>query len=171
MRLTDELEHLTNEGREEIAQRLRHAVSTDANILENGDYHDALNDLAALERRIALLRQRIHSAQIAEPNRSNGLAEVGKRVRLRDLETGETAEYKLVGALEADPFLGRISILSPLGQALLGKRPGDTALVQAPKGRLHYEILAIETPVVSLLGRGRPVPRGRTASATKVATR
>ena len=171
MRLTNELEHLTNEGREEIAERLRHAISTDANILENNDYLDALNDLAVLERRIALFRQRIRCAQIAEPDRSNDFAEVGKRVRLRDLETGETAEYELVGTLEADPFLRRISILSPLGQALLGKRPGDTAVVQAPKGRLHYKILAIKTPVVSLLGQVGPLPRGRPASANEVATR
>jgi transcription elongation GreA/GreB family factor len=101
MRLNSELEHLTNDGREEIAERLRHAISTDANILENNDYLDALNDLGELERRIALLRQRIRCAQIAEPDRSNDLAEVGKRVRLRDLETGEAAEYELVGTLEA----------------------------------------------------------------------
>ena len=171
MRLNNELEHLTNDGREEIAERLRHAISTDANILENHDYLDALNDLGELERRIALLRQRIHCAQIAEPDRSSDLAEVGKRVRLRDLETGETAEYELVGTLEADPFLRRISILSPLGQALLGKRLGETAVVEAPKGRLHYEILAITTPVVPLLRQARPVPRDRAASANEVATR
>jgi transcription elongation factor GreA len=159
MRLANELEHLTSAGREEIAERLRDAVSTDANILENSDYHDALKDLAALERRIALLRERIHSAQVVVPDRSKDFAEVGERVRLRDPQTGETAEYRLVGALEADPLLGRISILSPLGQALLGKRPGDTAIVQAPKGRLHYEILAVEPPIDAPSGRVRAAPQ------------
>jgi transcription elongation factor GreA len=162
MRLTDELEHLTSGGREEIAERLRHAVSTDANILENSDYHDALKDLAALERRIALLQQRIHSAHVVEPDRSSDALEVGERVRVRAVATGETAEYELVGVLEADPLMGRISIVSPLGQALLGKRAGDIAVVEAPRGHLDYEILSTSAPVDSTAAqstsdRKRPV--------------
>jgi transcription elongation factor GreA len=145
--LTNELEHLTSVGREEIAERLRHAMSTDANIPENSDYHEALKELVMFERRVAILRRRIHAAQVVEPDRSNDRAEIGERVRLKDLETGVTADYELVGAFEADPVRGRISILSPLGKALVGKRPGDTAVVQAPKGRLHYKVLAVRTSV------------------------
>jgi len=141
-RIERELDHLVGAGREGIQERLRLAIRTDANVLENADYSEALRDLAALERRVAVLRERIASAQVVEPDRANAAIEVGERVRVRVLSSGETAEYQLVGLLEADPYSGRISILSPLGQALLGKRAGDTAVVDAPRGRLRYEILA-----------------------------
>ena len=140
-RIKKEFAHLTGPRREQVEARLRHAIRTDADIVENADYGEALRDLAALERRIALLRDRIHSATVVEPDASNPAVEVGERVRVRDLASGETAEYDLVGALEADPHAGRVSVLSPLGRALHGRRRGDTAVVEAPRGRLRYEIL------------------------------
>ena len=151
-RIERELGHLVSAGRQDIQDRLRHAIRTDANVLENADYHEALRDLAALERRVAVLRERIESAQVVEPDRAEAAIEVGERVRVRELSSGETAEYQLVGALEADPVRRRISILSPLGQALLGKCAGDTAVVDAPRGRLHYEILSTSAPDGSATG-------------------
>jgi transcription elongation factor GreA len=144
--LVHELRHLDGSGREAIAARLREAMATDANVPANGDHQDALEDLAALERRIATLRARIQSARVVEPDRSSDALEVGERVVVREPGTGATAEYELVGALEADPLARRVSILSPLGRALLGKRPGETAVVDAPRGRLHYEIVSIVPP-------------------------
>jgi transcription elongation factor GreA len=142
-RLTEEFEHLCRIGRQEVAERIRHAVSTDANTAENADYHGAREDQALLERRIAILQERIASSQLVEPDASNGAVDVGERVRLRDLDTGEKVEVELVGSFEGNPFEGRISVASPLGEALLGRRCGEVAIVEAPKGRMRFKILAI----------------------------
>jgi transcription elongation factor GreA len=153
--LVRELEQLAGPGRDAIETRLRDATATDANVVANNDYQDALEDHAALERRIAVLRERIQSAQVVEPDPSSDALEVGERVLVRELGTGATAEYELVGALEANPLAGRVSVLSPLGRALLGRRAGETAVVDAPRGRLHYEIVSTGTPAPRGDGRRR----------------
>jgi transcription elongation factor GreA len=143
-RLTEELERLSDIGRREVAQRMRHAISTDANTGENADYHAAREEQALLEQRIAILQERIASAQLVEPDESNGSVDVGERVRLRDMDTGEKLEVELVGSFEGDPFQGRISVASPLGEALLGRRHGEVAIVDAPKGRIRFKVLAVD---------------------------
>jgi transcription elongation factor GreA len=142
-RLVDELERLTTAGRREVAERIRHAVSTDANPTENADYLDAREEQALLERRIATLEQRIGEAVLVSPDAGNGVVDVGERVKLRDLDTGAKVEYEVVGSLEADPGSGRISSVSPLGRALVGRGRGEIAVVEAPKGLFRFEILAI----------------------------
>jgi transcription elongation factor GreA len=144
-RLEAELEELTTEGRREIAERLRYALSAEANADENADLHHAREEQAQLERRIAILEHRIGRAEPVDPDASNGVIDVGERVRLRDLETGTKLEYDLVGSLESDVFAGRISSASPLGRALVGLRKGQVAEVDAPRGLRRVKVLAIET--------------------------
>lgn len=143
-RLDAELEHLASEGRREIAERLKHAAASETNRAENAEYLGVREDQALLERRIAMLQERIAFAQLVEPDASNGSIDVGERVRLRDLDTGEKVEVELVGSFEGDPFEGRISVASPLGEALLGRRRGEVAIVDAPGGRMRFEVLAID---------------------------
>jgi transcription elongation factor GreA len=143
-RLSAELEQLTTAGRREIAERLRHAAASEANRAESADYLGVREDQALLERRIALLEGRLQSAQVVEPQAGNGRIDVGERVRLRDLDSGERLEVELVGPLESDAAMGRISIASPLGQAIIGLRRGQIAKVDAPRGRLHFKVLAVE---------------------------
>jgi transcription elongation factor GreA len=145
-RLTDELEQLRTSGRQEIAERLRAAVSTNANVVESAEYHEARDDQATLERRIAVLEERIALAQLADPDGTNGLVDVGERVGVRDVESGRRVQYQLVGALEADASQGRVSVLSPVGRALVGRRRGDVAVVEAPQGEVRLKILSIVTP-------------------------
>jgi transcription elongation factor GreA len=142
-RLRKELEQLTTAGRDEIAERIRSASRAESNAVESADFQDAREDQALLERRIAILKERIASARVVEPNGRNGVVDLGERVRLRDLETDEQIEYEVVGSLEADPFARRISAASPLGRALLGRRRGDVAVVDAPRGRVRFQILSI----------------------------
>ncbi len=144
-RLEAELEQLMTAGRNAIADRLRHALSTDANAAENADLNQARDEQAQLERRIAILEERIRSAEPVDPDAFNGVVDVGERVRLRDLETGQRLSYDLVGSLESDVFAGRISSSSPLGRALIGLRKGEIAVVDAPRGRRRLKVLAIET--------------------------
>lgn len=143
-RLTAELERLTTEGRRQIAQRLEHATAGEANRAENLDLHGVRDDQAVLEQRIALLEKRLRSARVVEPQLGNGRVDVGERVRVRDLESGERLELELVGPFESDAEAGRISTASPLGRAIVGLRRGQIAQVDAPRGRLRFEVLAVE---------------------------
>jgi transcription elongation factor GreA len=104
---------------------------------------DAGEEQVLLERRIAVLEQRLAEATLAEPDARNGVVDVGETVVVRNRDTGEVHEYRLVGTLESAPAEGRISVLSPLGQALLGCRVGEIASVTAPRGTLRFEVVAI----------------------------
>jgi transcription elongation factor GreA len=143
-RLRDELEQLCTHGRREIAERLRQAAAGEVNPDESADYLGVRHDQALLERRIALLLARVSSAQVVEPQLGNGRVDIGERVRLRNVDSGERLELELVGPLEADPSAGRISIASPVGKAIHGLRRGEIAEVDAPRGRLRIKILAVE---------------------------
>jgi transcription elongation factor GreA len=101
-------------------------------------------DEALLERRIAVLEERLRSAQVVEPQLGNGRIDVGECARLRDLDSGEGLEVELVGPFESDPAAGRISVASPLGRAIVGLRRGQVAEVDAPRGKLHFEVVAVE---------------------------
>ena len=142
-RLGGELERLKTVERAAIAERLAHALAGEANPLEGGDYQGAREDQALLERRIAVLEERIGSARLVEPGEADGIVDVGERVRLRDLDTGRRLEVELVGQLEADPFSDRVSIASPIGRALLGLRRGEVAVVDAPGGRRRVKVVAV----------------------------
>jgi transcription elongation factor GreA len=143
-RLSDELERLKKDGRRAIAERLRHAASSESNRGENSDYLDARAEQALLERRIAQLDERLRSAKVVEPQLGNGRVDVGERVHVFDLASGERLELELVGPLEADPSAGRISVASPLGKALVGLRHGEIAEVDAPRGWRQFRVLAVE---------------------------
>ena len=143
-RLTEELERLTLDGRREIAERLADAAGSAANAAENADYLVARDDQAVLEQRIAVLEDRLRSAQVVEPERGNGRIDVGERVRIRDLESGERLEVELVGPLESDLAADRVSVASPVGRAIVGRRRGEIVDVAAPNGNLRFKILAVE---------------------------
>jgi transcription elongation factor GreA len=95
-----------------------------------------------LERRIALLEERLHAARLVEPRLGNGRVDVGERVRLHDLDSDERLELELVGPLEADPSEGRVSVVSPLGKAVVGLRRGQVAGVDARR----LKVVAVEPP-------------------------
>jgi transcription elongation factor GreA len=145
-RLNERLEHLKTVGRREITERIRNALLTETNAGESADYLDAREEQARLEHKIAELERRLTNAEIVEPDAHNGVVDVGEKVRLHDFEANETVEYELVGAFDSDPTAGRISAASPVGRALLGRREGDVAVVDVPKGQLTFKILGVETP-------------------------
>jgi transcription elongation factor GreA len=148
-RLSEELERLKTDGRRSIAERLRHAVASEANRAESADYLDARADQVLLEQRIALLEGRLRSAELVEPCLGNGRVDVGEQVRVRDLASGERLDFQLVGPLEGDPSAGRISVASPLGSAIVGLRRGEIVEVHAPRGMRRFKVLAVEPPAPS----------------------
>ena len=144
-RLGEELERLRTVGRRRIMERFERAAA-EANPGESADYLDAREEQALLERRIARLEERLRTARVVDPQPGNGRVDVGERVRLHDLDSGERIELELVGHLEADPSEGRISVVSPLGKAVVGLRRGQVASVDAPVGRRRLRVVAVEPP-------------------------
>src|SRR5581483_5121759 len=129
-RLTRELEEFHRE-RERLGERMTRALAQSGAIGENGDFLDARQDAELLERRIARLERRLAAAEVVEPV-LDGEVDVGERVTVRDLSTGVTKQYRIVGSGEGNANEGAISHESPIGSALLGRRVGDVAKAETP---------------------------------------
>lgn len=142
--LKTEIEELKVNRRKEVAEKIREALAF-GDISENSEYDEAKNEQADVERRIAKLEHMIKNARIIQDNDDDsGIINVGSRVKVEDLEFNEEMEYKIVGSAEADPFKGKISNVSPLGKNLIGKKPGETVVVETPDGgNVEYKILNI----------------------------
>ena len=150
-RLRSELEMLRVDGRRQVNERLREARE-DGSLADNPPLYDVLVEQAQLERRIATLEAQVAAAQIAVPS-ATGVAEIGTSVRVRDLATGEIAEYELVGEVESDAGNGRVSIAAPVGYALAGRGAGDRVEVETPRQTISLEILAVWPLVGAELGQ------------------
>jgi transcription elongation factor GreA len=109
---------------------------------ENSEYHAAREDLTLLDTQIDELREVLANIKIV--NKSNNSFKVGLEsvVAVRN-DQGEVV-YQLVGEHESDPFGGKISYTSPLGQALMGKKKGDKVVAKTPRGKVEYQIVAIK---------------------------
>lgn len=110
----------------------------------SAEHLDAPDELARLERQIVVLEDRLAAATVVQPDPADGELGVGESARVRDVDSGELVEYRLVGAGEADPAAGSISYTSPVGSALIGRRVGDVIEVEVPSGLLRLEILKIQ---------------------------
>ncbi len=112
---------------------------------ENAEYDAAKDRQGFVEGRIAEIDGKLSQAQIIDPTEVNadGRIVFGATVDLEDEESGKKVTYQIVGEDEADLKLGFINISSPIARALIGKTEGDTAVVQAPGGEKHYEVVAV----------------------------
>ncbi len=142
--LKAELDELEGEGRREIAERIKTAREW-GDLKENSEYHDAKNDQAHLETKIARLRERINAAVIVEaaPSGSGGAVSFGSSVQVRD-QDGKEQTWQLVSSHDASPAEGRLSVESPVAVALLGRSVGDKASVSLPKGTRELTILSVD---------------------------
>ena len=150
-RLSSELETLRSVARRDVSARLREARA-EGHLDDNPALFDALEEQAQIEHRIALLEDRLAAARIAEPS-SDGRAGIGSTVLLRGLETDELSEYELVGAMEGDASLGRVSIDAPMGRSILGAAAGDVVCVNCPRGELRFEVRTVDAAVQSANAR------------------
>jgi transcription elongation factor GreA len=144
-KLKEEIEHLQNDKRREVAERIRVARQF-GDIAENSEYDDAKNDQALLEHRIAILEEKLANARvITKKDIEKDVVSVGSHVKLRDVSAKETVEYHIVGSAEANPAEYKLSNESPVGKAIMGKKKGETVSVQTPRGKaLKYKILDIK---------------------------
>jgi transcription elongation factor GreA len=142
--LEAELNYLKTTREKEVAELIKEARSF-GDLSENSEYDEAKNEQAKLYGRIAEVENILANAVIIEEGEENtGKVGLGCRVRVLDIEMEEEEEYTIVGSQEADPMNGRISDESPMGRALVGHVVGDKVEVEAPMGKLHFEIIAIE---------------------------
>ena len=142
-RLEDELEHLKTVKRREVADRIKQALAF-GDISENSEYDDAKNEQAFVESRIVKLEKMLRNARlISEDDFQSEVVGLGTRVKLKDLEYQDEFEYMIVSSAEADPGEAKISDESPVGEALIGKKPGDIIEVEVPAGIVRYQVMAI----------------------------
>jgi transcription elongation factor GreA len=139
--LEAQLQELEGEARREIAARIKVAREW-GDLKENSEYHDAKNDQAHLETRIARLRERISRSVIVEQAPRDGVVGFGSTVTVRDERGGEQT-WQIVSSHEAAPREGRLSADSPVARALNGRRPGDQARVDLPRGAVQLTVVAV----------------------------
>jgi transcription elongation factor GreA len=140
--LTAELEYLETTRRREISQRIKTARDF-GDLKENSEYHDAKNEQAFLETRILKLRERLHTAVVVE-DEEGAHARFGSQVKLRDEQSGKELAYRLVGATEASLADGKLSVESPVAQAIIGKMAGAKVAVPTPRGDREYTLISVE---------------------------
>ena len=141
--LESELAVLEGEGRREIADRIKTAREW-GDLKENSEYHDAKNEQAHLETKIARLREKIAAAVVVEeaPAVAGGKVGLGSTVVVRD-EEGIEHTWRIVSSHDAAPAEGRLSAESPVAVALLGHRSGDRVSVSLPRGKRTLAVLTV----------------------------
>jgi transcription elongation factor GreA len=142
-KLQEELDFLRKDKREEIANRLHEAMEG-GELIENAEYEAAKNEQAFVEGRIKELEILLATARVVDENKAaTGTVQVGCDVIIQ--EDGQEPEtFTIVGAAEADPSRARISNESPLGKALINRKAGEKAQVDAPAGSFTVTILKVE---------------------------
>lgn len=143
--LESRLKYLIEVRRPEVAERLRQALEEGGDLSENAEYEDAKNEQAFVEGEVQRLETILSSAQVIEDTTGKkDKVVLGARVTVVEKGTHEEEVYYLVGSAEANPKEGKISLESPLGKALLGKKVGEMVKVDAPAGELSFKVKSIE---------------------------
>ncbi len=142
-KLQDELENLKTVRRKENTAAIKRALSF-GDLSENSEYDEAKNEQAEIEARIVEIETMLNNANVIDTESiGTDVVSLGSKVKVKDVSDGEEEEYSIVGSTEADPMKGKISDESPVGNALLGHKIGETVTVEAPMGKIEYEIINI----------------------------
>ena len=145
-KLKSDLERMQTVEMVEVAKRIATARDL-GDLSENAEYHAAREDQGMLQARIDALKDKLGRAYfIDKSNLPSDVAVFGARVKVKDLELGDEESFELVGPGEEDYNNNKILINSPIGQGLLGKKPGEVAEIQVPMGKVRFEILNISFP-------------------------
>ena len=143
-KIVAEHDELVSVKRAEVAERIKEAISY-GDISENAEYDSAKNEQAELEERIHQLQEMLRKAKIVQEEDVKGdKVNIGLKVTVKDIDTGDKEVFSIVGATESDPFNGKISTESSVGKALIGKKKGETVAIEVPDGIINYKIMKIE---------------------------
>ncbi len=137
-----ELDFLRTTRRREVAENLEYAKKL-GDLSENAEYHEAREKQAEVEDRINYIEHILKTAKVVSDNHS-GKAGIGSTVKVKKESDGEVRVYKIVGSEEADMLQGKVSNMSPIGVALIGKAAGDKFSVKTPKGEARYVLVSVE---------------------------
>ncbi|HTK03729.1 MAG TPA: transcription elongation factor GreA [Alphaproteobacteria bacterium] len=140
--LQAELDVLVNDKRPKLVDRLSYARAQ-GDLAENSDYQSAKEELEFLDGRIDELTDVLKTATVVDDN-SHGKSGVGVGTKVTVKVNNKEVVFNIVGEWEADPMAKKISHESPLGTALMGKKVGEKAEVEAPAGKVVYEVVAVE---------------------------
>ncbi|MFC1515963.1 transcription elongation factor GreA [Thermodesulfobacteriota bacterium] len=141
--LKKELEYFQRVERPRVIKAIEEARSH-GDITENAEFEAAKDRQAFIEGRLNELGHKLACADIIDPDSlPSDRAVFASKVALENIDTGESVVYQLVGPDESDIKKGRISVSSPLGKAIIGKRPGDEITLNAPGGKRHYELVEL----------------------------
>jgi transcription elongation factor GreA len=143
-KLREELQHLKAVERPRVIQAIAEARAH-GDLSENAEYHAAREQQGFIEGRINEIEGKLATAEVIDVKTLAGSGKVvfGATVEISNVETGDNVTYRIVGEDEADINAGLISVKSPIARALINREEGDVALVEAPGGRIEYEIVSI----------------------------
>ena len=143
-KLREELQHRKNVLRAQITQAIAEAREH-GDLKENAEYHAAREQQSFNEGRIQEIEGKLSNAEVIDVTKidANGRVIFGATVEIINIDSDEEVTYQIVGEDEADIKEQRISVTSPIARALIGKQAGDTAVVDAPSGKVEYEILDV----------------------------
>ena len=140
--LKAELEELRTVRRQMVAERIQKAKEIGGTV-DNAEYDEAKNEQSFIEGRLLTLDNMINNAVIiSRQSGPSDVVRIGSKVTVLN-QKKEKGQYTIIGSVEADPAKGKISNVSPIGKALLGKRVGDVAEVNIPAGQITLEIVKI----------------------------
>jgi len=144
-KLRDELHELKTVKRPQVIQAIAEARAH-GDLKENAEYHAAREQQSFIEGRIVEIDSKLGNAEIIDVTKINAGGKIvfGATVDLMNVDTEEEVTYQIVGEDEADIKANLISISSPIARALIGKKEGDIAVVNAPSGKKEYEVLEIK---------------------------
>jgi transcription elongation factor GreA len=140
--LKEELQYLVTVREKEVAEQIKEARSF-GDLSENSEYDEAKTEQGKLYSKIAEIKNLIENAEIITKSDETDKVGIGSIVTVKDCEFDIEEKYQIVGSQEADPITGKISDDSPFGKGLMGRKVGDIVEVEAPAGRLKFEILNI----------------------------
>ena len=141
-KLKAELENLRTVRRPDLAARIQLSRES-GGTAGNAEYEEAKNELAFIEGRVLTLDNSVKNAELIEERQvAKDKVDIGSTVRVKN-QKGQTFKYTITGSTEADPSLGKVSNVSPIGKSLLGKGVGEIAEVNAPSGAIRLEIFSI----------------------------
>ena len=143
-KLEDELHELKVVRRKEVAEKIKEAREQ-GDLSENAEYDAAKDEQRDIEARIEQIEKILKNAEVVvEEEVDLDKISIGCKVRILDCEFDEELEYKIVGSTEANSLKGKISNESPVGKALLGKKVGDSVVVETQMGEITYKVLEIQ---------------------------
>ena len=142
-KLEEQLDYLISVRRNEVSEQIAIARGF-GDLSENAEYDEAKMEQAKVEAEINRLQATIRTATVvADDEITTEKVSIGTIVKVKDVDEGDTVEYAIVGANEADPFENRISVDSPVGQGLLGAKKNQTVSILIPNGTIRYKIMSI----------------------------